>query len=117
VSDFDIGKNIAFKHALVKYVRHYIDRHGTLKVVCVRMDNPVKLDEIYTAVQLLDRRALGYYDSTESLEELFRQSGRRSFNLFQAEKKGLYRIDYAAAAGKCQLIKQRNLNRSKFLNP
>jgi hypothetical protein len=29
----------------------------------------------------------------------------------------LYRIDYAAAAGKCQLIKQRNLNRSKFLNP
>jgi predicted NACHT family NTPase len=85
--DFDIGKNIAFKHALVKYVRHYIDRHGTLKVVCVRMDNPVKLDEIYTAVQLLDRRALGYYNSTESLEELFRQSGRRSFNLFQAEKK------------------------------
>lgn len=85
--DFDIGKNIAFKNALVEYVRRYIDRHGTLKVVCVRMDNPVKLDEIYTAVQLLDRRALGYYDSTESLEELFRQSGRRSFNLTDAKKK------------------------------
>jgi hypothetical protein len=29
----------------------------------------------------------------------------------------LYRIDYAADVGKCQLIKQRNRNRSKFLNP
>lgn len=29
----------------------------------------------------------------------------------------LYRVDYAAAEGKCQLMRQRNLNRSKFLNP
>jgi predicted nucleic acid-binding protein len=29
----------------------------------------------------------------------------------------LYRVDYAAEVGKCQLIKQRNRNRSKFLNP
>jgi hypothetical protein len=29
------------------------DRHGTLKVACVRMDSPIKLDEIYTAVQLV----------------------------------------------------------------
>ena len=29
----------------------------------------------------------------------------------------LYRVDYAADVGKCQLIKQRNRNRSKFLNP
>ena len=36
--DLDIGKNFAFKNALVKYVRRYIDRHGTLKVICVRMD-------------------------------------------------------------------------------
>jgi hypothetical protein len=29
----------------------------------------------------------------------------------------LYRDEYAAVAGKCQLIRQRNLNRWKFLNP
>lgn len=85
--DFDIGKNLAFKNALTKYVRRYIDRHGTLKVICVRMDEAVKLDEIYTAVQLLDRHALRYYESTESLQELFRQSGQRNLSLAESEKK------------------------------
>ncbi|MGD1952664.1 MAG: hypothetical protein ACFB14_23915 [Leptolyngbyaceae cyanobacterium] len=84
--DLDIGKNIAFKTALSKYVQRYIDRHGTLKVLCVRMDNPIKLDEIYTAVQLLDRWALRYYESTESLQKLFLISSQRNLSLFQTNK-------------------------------
>ena len=84
--DLDIGKNFAFKNALVKYVRRYIDRHGTLKVICVRMDNSVKLDDVYTAVQLLNRQDIRYYESTESLQDLYRQSGQRNLGLTKAEK-------------------------------
>lgn len=86
-ADIDLFKDRAFNQAVQKYVRRYADRHGILKVACVRMDNPVKLDEIYTAVQLLPRSALRYYESTESLQELFRESGKRGFDFHNAEKK------------------------------
>ena len=85
--DWDIGKNLAVKKALVDYVRRYIDRHGTLKVACVRMDYPVRLDEIYTAVQLLDRSALRYFESEDALQTQYRESGKRIFNVTQSEKK------------------------------
>ncbi len=85
--DWDIGKNRALNRAMVDYVRRYIDRHGTLKVACVRMDYPVRLDEIYTAVQLLDRSALRYFESEDALQEQYRESGKRGFNITQAEKK------------------------------
>jgi len=85
--DWDIGKNLALKKALVDYVRRYIDRHGTLKVACVRMDYPVRLDEIYTAVQLLDRSALRYFESEAALQTQYRESGKRSFSVTRAEKK------------------------------
>ena len=85
--DWDIGKNLALKKALVDYVRRYIDRHGTLKVACVRMDYPVSLDEIYTAVQLLDRSALRYFESEAALQEQYRESGQRGFSVTNADKK------------------------------
>ncbi|NJN20999.1 MAG: hypothetical protein HC812_07160 [Leptolyngbya sp. RL_3_1] len=85
-ADIDLGRGSAFNRAIQKYVQRYADRHGILKVACVRMDNPVKLDEIYTAVQLLPRSALRYYESTESLQELFRESGKRGFDFHNAEK-------------------------------
>jgi predicted NACHT family NTPase len=68
-------------------VRRYIDRHGTLKVACVRMDTPVRLDEIYTAVQLLDRSALRYFESEAALQTQYRESGKRGFNVTRADKK------------------------------
>ncbi|MGF1524205.1 MAG: NACHT domain-containing protein, partial [Leptolyngbyaceae cyanobacterium] len=86
-ADIDLGPGSAFNRAIQKYVRRYADRHGNLKVACVRMDTPVKLDEIYTAVQLLPRSALHYYESTESLQELFRETGKRGFDFHDAEKK------------------------------
>jgi hypothetical protein len=85
--DWDIGKNLAVRKATVDYVRRYIDRHGTLKVACVRMDYPVRLDEIYTAVQLLDRSALRYFESEDALQEQYRESGKRNFSVTNAEKK------------------------------
>ncbi|MEM1309219.1 MAG: NACHT domain-containing protein [Cyanobacteria bacterium P01_H01_bin.153] len=86
-ADFDLFQGREFERAIQKYVRRYADRHGTFKVLCVRMDSPVKLDEIYTAVQLLPRSALRYFESTESLQELFRESGKRGFEFHEAEKK------------------------------
>jgi hypothetical protein len=85
-ADIDLGRGRAFHQAIQKYVRRYADRHGTLKVACVRMDSPMKLDEIYTAVQLLPRSALRYYESTESLQELFRESGKRGFSFHGTAK-------------------------------
>ncbi|MGG6240048.1 NACHT domain-containing protein [Nodosilinea sp. AN01ver1] len=85
--DWDIGRNLALRKALKEYVSRYIKRHGTLKVACVRMDNPVRLDKIYTAVQLLDRSALRYFESEDALQEQYRQSGSRGFNVTQAVKK------------------------------
>lgn len=86
-ADIDLGRGRAFNQAIQKYVRRYADRHGILKVACVRMDNPIKLEDIYTAVQLLPRSALRYYESTESLQELFRESGKRGFNFEGSGKK------------------------------
>jgi predicted NACHT family NTPase len=86
--DWDMRSNLALKKALVDYVRRYIDRHGTLKVACVRMDYPVRLDEIYTAVQLLDRRAASqYFADEDALQTQYRESGKRGFNVTSADKK------------------------------
>ena len=85
--DFDISKHNRLKQAVWEYVKRYSDRHGILKVSCVRMNNPVRLDDIYTAVQMLDRSALMYYESTEALQELFRESGKRGFDFHRVEKR------------------------------
>ncbi|NER82060.1 MAG: hypothetical protein F6K42_21370, partial [Leptolyngbya sp. SIO1D8] len=86
-ADIDLSRGSAFNRAVQEYVRSYANRHGILKVACLRMDNPVKLDEIYTAVQLLPRSALRYYESTESLQVLFRESGKRGFDFHNGTKK------------------------------
>jgi hypothetical protein len=56
-ADIDLFRGVAFNQAIQKYVQRYAERHGLLKVACVRMDSPIKLDDIYTAVQLLPRSA------------------------------------------------------------
>lgn len=84
----DFGKRaeqLLFR-ASQQYFSNYQERHGKLKVVCVRMDQPIELDEIYTAVQVLDRSALQYFESAETLHDWFRQSGRRGLGLTRIEK-------------------------------
>ncbi len=124
--DWDIGKNLAVKRALVDYVRRYIDRHGTLKVACVRMDYPVRLDEIYTAVQLLDRSALRYFESEAALQTQYRESGNRGFNVTQAAKQPGLQVaneqQYlmvlgGPGVGKSTFLRKVGLEALKSLNP
>ncbi|MBW4467121.1 MAG: NACHT domain-containing protein [Pegethrix bostrychoides GSE-TBD4-15B] len=74
--DHDILKP-KLKEAIRQYVLNYEKRHGELKVACVRMDNPMRLEDLYTAVQVLDRSELRYFESAESLQSLFRQGEQR----------------------------------------
>jgi hypothetical protein len=74
-ADIDLLKPELAK-ASRQYIQNYEQRHGNLKLVCVRMDAPVRLEAVYTAVQLLDRSEIRYFESAESLQDLFRQSGR-----------------------------------------
>ncbi|HHP7245358.1 MAG TPA: NACHT domain-containing protein, partial [Elainellaceae cyanobacterium] len=76
----------ALFNASQKYIENYEKRHGSLKVTCIRVDEPMKLDEIYTAVQLLDRSELGYFESLDTLESLYRESGRRRVG-FDSDRK------------------------------
>ncbi len=62
--------------ATEEYVRTYEKRHCTLKYACLRMDDSLRLEEIYTDVQVLEARELRYFQSNENLEELYRELGR-----------------------------------------
>jgi hypothetical protein len=59
------------------YVKKYGDRHGLIQVLGMR--EPVKLEDVYTAVRFLDEHSLQSFESVEAQEQFFRQSGRRSF--------------------------------------
>ncbi len=72
--------NPKLKAAVHQYVQEYKERHGKLKVACVRMDNPMKLEELYTAVKVLDCSELRYFESTDTLQDWFRQNGRLGAN-------------------------------------
>ncbi len=67
----------AIYRATGKYIASYRERHGTLKVVCVRMDAPIELEDVYTAVRLLDRAESKKYATMAGQEELFQQGSRR----------------------------------------
>ena len=75
------------ERAAQQYIQNYADRHGALKVACIRMDKPVSLDAVYTNVQLLNRSELRYFESTDALQDLFRQSGQRGFELSDSPKR------------------------------
>jgi predicted NACHT family NTPase len=65
------------REGLEKYVQNYLKRHGTLKVLGMR--EPIPLESVYIAVQFLDNHSLLSFESPETLEESFRQQGRRGF--------------------------------------
>lgn len=67
-----------------KYVQSYTERHGILKVL--GMPEPVKLENVYTTVQLLDSSGIRSFESTEKLEKAFREQGRK-FRVFEETEK------------------------------
>jgi predicted NACHT family NTPase len=73
----DVGKgleDIVFK-AAGKYIENYTERHGVLKVLGMR--EPVKLDEVFTTVQLLGEDEVQQFATIDDLEKLYREAGQR----------------------------------------
>ncbi|MGL5939839.1 MAG: NACHT domain-containing protein [Waterburya sp.] len=67
-----------------QYAKNYWKRHGILKVLGMR--EPVSLESIYTAVQLLSERDIERFKTDEALEEAFRNSREQRF-YFDNKKK------------------------------
>ena len=73
----DLGKDlqdVVFK-AAGKYIENYTERHGVLKVLGMR--EPVKLDEVFTTVQLLSEDEVQQFATIDDLEKLYREAGQR----------------------------------------
>lgn len=68
-----------------EYQRRYKDRHGILKVLGMR--EPVSLDEVYTAVQILDSQEVKYFESPEALELFHWEKGNRLRSGSEQKKK------------------------------
>jgi hypothetical protein len=67
-----------------EYAANFYKRHGTLKVLS--MSEPIPLDSVYVAVQVLNPDSLRYFESIDGLEDLFRQSQERNFQKKDSEK-------------------------------
>ncbi|MEM6448461.1 MAG: NACHT domain-containing protein, partial [Cyanobacteria bacterium P01_D01_bin.123] len=78
--DAQLGK------ATRKYAGNYARRYGFLKVACVRLNEPIRLEEVYTSVQLLNRKQRNYFESVDALQELYREQGKRRFSFEDLEK-------------------------------
>ena len=70
-----------------QYDKNYRDRHGQLKVFCVGMRKPIPLDEVYVGVQFLNQHTASHYSSSEDVEQVFRERGRRLFSSTSGERR------------------------------
>jgi predicted NACHT family NTPase len=61
------------------YVNRYDERHCQVKVMPGLMKEPLPLEDIYTAVKLLDDESIQYFAAVDDLEATYRAKGRRSF--------------------------------------
>ncbi|BAZ08231.1 putative signal transduction protein with Nacht domain [Calothrix sp. NIES-4071] len=88
-SNLNLGKNIQqmIFSASKKYVENYAERHGKLKVLGMR--EPVKLEDVYTAVQFLGEEGIKAFASIDNLEEAFRKSQTRGFQSKCEKQDGL----------------------------
>ncbi|NEQ78645.1 MAG: histidine kinase, partial [Okeania sp. SIO2C9] len=60
-----------------RYAQKYTQRQGKLKVLGMR--EPVNLESVYTAVQLLHEQDIIRFESIEALEKTYRQSEERRY--------------------------------------
>lgn len=67
-----------------QYAANFYKRHGTLKVLS--MPEPISLDSVYVAVQVLNPEHLRFFETIDGLEDLFRQSRDRNFQKKDCEK-------------------------------
>ena len=82
----DVGKDlqdVVFK-AAGKYIENYSDRHGVLKVLGMR--EPVKLDQVFTTVQLLGEDEVQQFATIDDLEKLYRKADQRLLRYCSKER-------------------------------
>ena len=78
------------KNASHDYSNHYKNRHGQIIVTCVGMEPARSLDNVYVAVQFLDKRRAATYGSTEDIENAFRErEGSHSVSTSDDRHKGM----------------------------
>ena len=77
---------VKIANACHKYYKEYRDRHGQLKVFCVEMRKPVRLEEVYVEVQFLNQDTASRYGSPEDVEQAFRERHRRNFDSSSDER-------------------------------
>lgn len=63
------------QRAMQEYQRRFNQRHGSVKIL--GMVEPVPLNQVYTAVQVIPPTYLSRFSSVEGLEQSFRASGSR----------------------------------------
>ena len=80
------------KNASHDYNSSYKKRHGQLQVSCIGMEAQRSLDDVYVAVQFLDKRRATKHTSLEEVEETFRESGRTDFTSTSNERQDGMRV-------------------------
>ena len=68
------------------YVTRYDQRHCQMRVMPGLMKEPLPLDDIYTAVKLLDDRTICYFVGLDDLEETYRAKGQRRFGRGEGDR-------------------------------
>jgi GTPase SAR1 family protein len=118
----DIGKDlqdVVFK-AAGKYIENYTERHGILKVLGMR--EPVKLDDVFTTVQLLGEEDVQQFADIDDLEKLYREAGqrlkgysskKRQDGIAVARKKQFLMVLGAPGAGKSTFLRKIGLESFK----
>ena len=91
------------KETLVKasrrYLQYYRERYGILKVLGMR--KPVSLESIYTKVQFLEAEAILSFETIEALEQSYRHSKNRGFQLSDRRKQAGIQV---ANQKKCLMV-------------
>lgn len=76
-------KELVFQ-AAEQYIINYYKRHNKLQVL--GMQQPVELDNIYTAVQFLSPEQVWQLADIQDLEEIYRQAGKRGLQCRNTDK-------------------------------
>ncbi|MEM9504638.1 MAG: NACHT domain-containing protein, partial [Cyanobacteria bacterium P01_E01_bin.43] len=98
--------------AAQNYVQRYENRHCQVKVMPGLMKEPLPLEDIYTAVKLLNDESIGAFLGVNDLEDAYRAKGRRSFEYDDERQDG---ISVANAESYLMVLGGPGIGKSTFL--
>ncbi|MEM6253029.1 MAG: NACHT domain-containing protein [Cyanobacteria bacterium P01_D01_bin.156] len=70
VKKIDISLNVSRKRIIERYVRHYLQYYGGLKVSCLGINEPIDLEKVYVSPKVFGR-SIKDYQSREDVENDF----------------------------------------------